>query len=416
VLPYETLLLAMNYNPCHHPENIFYEHVRFAKQFAEPLYNNICPHTNERSPHRKLRIGYVSPDFKRHSVAYFIEPVLIAHEREHFEVFCYSDVIFPDDITTRIQAYVEQWRNILGMSDGAVAELISTDQIDILIDLAGHTNGNRSLLFARKPAPIQVSWIGYPATTGLSSIDYKIVDSYTDPPGMTDHLYTEKLLRMPDSFLCYLPDQDSPGVGPLPALSKGYITFGSFNNFAKLSTEFIALWTMILRDIPDAHLIIKAGSLSDKMTRQYAMNIFTKEGILEERIELMPPKLSIREHLDTYNRVDIGLDTFPYNGTTTTCEALWMGVPVITLAGNSHVSCVGMSLLSNISLPELIAKTSDEYIAIAVNLAGNLERLQSLRMRLRDMMEDSPLCKAKRFTSKLEICYRTMWETWCKSV
>jgi predicted O-linked N-acetylglucosamine transferase (SPINDLY family) len=415
VLPHEALLFVMNYNPCHHPENIFYEHVRFAKQFAEPLYNNIRPHTNERSPHRKLRIGYVSPDFKWHSVAYFIEPVLIAHQREHFEVFCYSDVIFPDEVTTRIRANIEHWSNILGMSDKCVAELINTDQIDILVDLAGHTDGNRSLLFARKPAPVQVSWIGYPATTGLSTVDYKIVDSYTDPLGMTEQFYSERLMRLPECFLCYLPAPDSPEIGSLPSTTLGHITFGSFNNFAKVSSFVLSLWVKILKAIPNSRLIMKAESLVDKTVCRNLSDLFIREGVDISRIELLSRVPLVKEHLNLYNRVDIGLDTFPYNGTTTTCEAIWMGVPVVTLFGKSHASRVGLSLLSNIGLPDLVAKTHDEYISITVNLAKDFKRLQSLREHLRDMIRYSPLCDAKRFTSNLEMCYRQIWEKWCKS-
>ena len=303
----------------------------------------------------------------------------------------------------------------VGMSDEEVAELIRKDKIDILVDFAGHTANNRILLFARKPAPIQVSWIGYLATTGLSTIDYKIVDSYTDPPGKTEQFYTEKLIRLPESFLCYLPDKDSPEVGPLPALSTGHITFGSFNNFAKVTPEVFTLWARILNELPDSRLILKGKSFSDKTTCQYAINMFTERGISAERITLQSWDPSPK-HLESYNQVDIGLDTFPFNGATTTCEAIWMGVPVITLAGTAYHSRVGVSLLSNVGLPELIAKTHDEYIGIAVNLASDIEKLQLLRKSLRDRMSHSPLTDAKRFTANLEMCYHKMWENWCNSV
>ena len=243
------------------------------------------------------------------------------------------------------------------MSDEEVTELIQKDEIDILVDLAGHTANNRILVFARKPAPIQISWIGYLATTGLSTMDYKIADNYTDPPGKTEQFYTEKLMRLPESFLCYLPDKDSPEVGPLPALSTGHITFGSFNNFAKVTSEVFALWAKILNELPDSRLILKGKSFRDKTTCQYAINMFTQRGIAAERITLQPSDPSPK-HLESYNLVDIGLDTFPFNGAATTCEAMWMGVPVITLAGTAYHSRVGVSLLSNVGLPELIAKTS----------------------------------------------------------
>jgi len=415
-MPYSNLLFLMNYNSRYDAKIIFFEHLKFAKKYAEPLSFNITLFTNDCVFTRRLKIGYVSPDFRRHSVAYFIEPVLMKHNREDFELFCYSDVVIHDDVTRRICEYPDHWQSIIGKSDEKVAELIRKDGIDILIDLTGHTANNRILLFARKPAPVQVTWIGYPATTGLSTIDYKIVDRYTDPPGMTEQFHTEKLIRLPESFLCYLPETDCPEVGELPALTTGYVTFGSFNAFAKLSPEVLKSWINILKAVPNAHLLIKSKSLSDRMVRDYVIDIFNKEGIDRKRIEVLSWVSTSIEHLKTYNKIDIGLDTFPYNGTTTTCEAMWMGLPVITLAGNTHASRVGVSLLSNVGLIELIAKTNEEYVEIAVNLARDTMRLQLLRERLRDMMINSPLTDAKRFTINLEKCYREIWETWCKSV
>jgi protein O-GlcNAc transferase len=413
--PYQAFLMLMSYHPKYSAQTILAEHRTFAGQFEKPSGPGILTHMNDRSVDRRIRIGYVSPDFKQHPVASFIEPVLMSYNRAQFEVFCYSDVSAPDEVTNRIKGYDLEWRNIAGMSDDKVAELIRRERIDILIDLAGHTGGmNRILLFARKPAPVLASWIGYPATTGLSAMDYKIVDNYTDPPGVAEQFYTEKLLRLPDNFLCYLPDKESPDIGPLPALSSGHITFGSFNNYVKVTPEVITLWSRILRMVGDSRLIMKSMSFSDKTTRMYARNLFMDEGIGAERIELLQLVPSVREHLALYNRIDIGLDTFPYNGTTTTCEAMWMGVPVITLAGDTHASRVGVSLLSNMRLKELIADTHEEYIEIAVNLAKSPERLESLRRGLRDMMSKSPLTDAKRVTRELENCYRSMWAEWTK--
>jgi protein O-GlcNAc transferase len=412
---YSNLLLTMQYNVCH-TQTIYLEHLNFSKQYAEPLQDAITPHSHDRLLTRRLKIGYVSPDFRRHPVAYFIEPVIIAHNHAYFEVFCYSNRLKHDEVTKRIKEHSDHRQEIVWMSDEEITELIRKNKIDILIDLAGHTANNRMLLFARKPAPIQLTWIGYPFTTGLSTIDYKIVDKYTDPFGTTEQFYTEKLIRMPDSFLCYLPYGDSPEVSKLPALTSGYITFGSFNNFAKISPDIFMLWIKILKEIPNSRLILKAKSLSDEMTRDHVMGLFKKENIANDRIELLSWTSSARNHLKTYNTIDIGLDTFPYNGTTTTCEAMWMGVPVITLAGSTHASRVGLSLLSNIGLTDLVAKTFDGYVSIAINLAKDLNRLQSLREHLRDMMRSSPLCDAKRFTANLEIYYRQIWERWCKSV
>ncbi len=412
---YSNLLFIMNYNSSHNPQRIFSEHLLFAKQFAEPLFSELPSYTNAPVPTRQLKIGYVSPDFRKHAVAYFSEPAIAAHNREHFEVFCYSNSLKHDEVTKRFQEHADQWRNIVGMSDEEVAALIRKDRVDILIDLAGHTANNRMLVFARKPVPIQISWLGYLATTGLSTMDYKIGDYYTDPPGKTEQFYTEKLLRLPESFLCYLPDKDSPDVEPLPALSKGHITFGSFNNFAKVTSEVFTLWANILNELPDARLILKGKSFHDKSTCNYAINVFTRKGVSAERVILQSSDPAPK-HLESYNLVDIGLDTFPFNGAATTCEALWMGAPVITVAGTAYYSRVGVSLLSNVGLSELVAKTYDEYISMAVDLANDLKKLQSLRESLRDMMRRSPLCDAKRFTENLEMSYRQIWATWCTSV
>jgi protein O-GlcNAc transferase len=412
---YSNLLLSMSYNVRHDPRAIYLEHLKYSKQYAEQFTPAISAHKNNRDPDRKLNIGYVSPDFRRHPVAYFIEPVITAHNREHFEIFCYSNGVRHDEVTQRVREHADQWRNIQGMSDHEVTELIRKDEIDILVDLAGHTAKNRLLVFARKPAPVQISWIGYLATTGLSTMDYKIVDNYTDPPGKTEQFYTERLLRLPECFLCYLPDRDSPEVGSLPVISAGQITFGSFNNFRKVTAEVFTLWAGILNEIRNSRLILKGTSFYDKTTCQYAITMFEQRGIAAERVIVQPPDPSPK-YLETYNLVDIGLDTFPFNGATTTCEALWMGVPVITLAGIAYHSSVGISLLSNVGLPELVAKTPDEYVSIAVTLARDVQKLRSIREHLRGMMTHSPLCDAKKFTANVEMCYRQIWEKWCRSI
>jgi protein O-GlcNAc transferase len=411
---YHNLLFMLNYDSRNDVRAVFSDHLKFAKQFEAPLASSIIPHESDCSSARRIKIGYVSPDFRKHSVAYFIEPVLEAHNHEEFEVFCYSDVFMPDNVTERLQKYADQWRSIVGVSDEKVAELIRTDGIDILVDLAGHTGHNRLLVFARRPAPVQVSWIGYPNTTGLSMIDYRVVDDYTDPPGLTDAFSSEELIRMPDSFLCYLPDKDRPAVRDLPATESGYVTFGSFNYFPKVSPETVGIWAKILKTVPDSRLIMKARNFADRTTCRYALDMFLRHGIPAERIELLSMKTSFEEHLDTYNRIDIALDTFPYNGTTTTCEALWMGVPVVTFAGDVHASRVGKSLLTNIGLSELVAGTFEEYVSITVNLADDLKRLCALREGLRNRMAHSPLTDAKRFIINLESCYRKMWERRCE--
>jgi protein O-GlcNAc transferase len=407
-------IFSMLYSPQFDARSIFLEHVEVAKRFEGLLSACVVRHASDRTVNRRLKIGYVSPDFRRHSVAYFIEPVLASHDRENFEIYCYSLMVTEDEVTARLRKYADHWKSISGMQDDQAAELIRKDRIDILVDLAGHAYNGRILLFMRKPAPVQASWIGYPATTGLSAMNYKIVDSYTDPRGMTERLYSENLIRLPESFLCYLPDRDCPDVGALPSLASGEITFGSFNDFAKETPEVVALWSAILKRVPDSLLILKAMSFTDRDIHRHVKDMFARQDVASDQIELLPFSPSFSDHLNVYNNVDIGLDTFPYNGTATTCEALWMGVPVITLAGNTHVSRVGVSLLSNLGLGEFIAGTTDEYVEIAVRLAADIDKLRSLREALRQMMKNSPLMNARQFTVDLENCYRTMWENWCR--
>jgi protein O-GlcNAc transferase len=412
---FSNILFTRQYDDKNSPDAVFHEHIKFAEQFEKPLIRQRVPHQNERAADRRLRVGYISPDFRNHSVAYFIEPVLSAHDHNNFDIFCYADVIAPDDVTKRIEGYADHWLNIVGKPDEDVDKLVREHGIDILVDLAGHTGNNRMLLFARKPVPVQVSWIGYPATTGLSGMDYKIVDACTDPPGITDHFYSEALIRMPESFLCYLPPADCPEITHPPTLSAGHICFGSFNNFSKISTITLDLWAQILQYLPHARLLLKAKYFSDEQMQRHAKKLFSMHNIDPDRIELLPWEQTSHAHMSVYNRIDIALDTFPYNGTTTTCEALWMGVPVITLAGKTHASRVGLSMLSNVGIQELIAETKDDYIKKAVQLANTSATLTHLRESLRGRMAQSPLTDAKRFTVNLETFYRRIWEKWCSS-
>lgn len=413
-LCHSNLLLLLNYSSRYDAHTVFLEHLRFAEQFGSPLSTSVFHHKNAGLSSRRLKLGYVSPDFKKHSVGYFIEPVLASHDHNRFEIFCYSDVLRPDEKTKSLQKYSDQWRTTAEMSDIEVAEQIRRDGIDILIDLAGHTASNRLLVFARKPAPVQISWIGYPNTTGLSTVDYRLVDRYTDPPQLTDQFYTEKLIRLPDCFLCYQPERNSPIVAESPFMKSGHITFGSFNYFTKASPETVALWTAIMKEISDSRLILKSRNFSDMTSRKNAMDLFVKNGIAPERIQILPLTPSFSEHLVMYNLIDIAFDTFPYNGTTTTCEALWMGVPVITLAGTTHASRVGMSILSNIGFSNLVAQKGTEYIEIAVRLASDAKILTSMRHELRSLVAGSSLTNKTQFITHLEDCYKTVWEEYCK--
>jgi protein O-GlcNAc transferase len=357
---------------------------------------------------RRLRVGYVSPDFVNHAVAYFFEPVLAAHDRGHFEIFCYSNVRVPDKVTQRLRGLSDGWREIAGLSDDKVAALIREDQIDILIDLAGHTARNRLLVFARRPAPVQATWLGYPNTTGLDAIDYRITEAVSDPAG-NEAWHTEKLLRLPETFSCYRPSEESPPVGPLPAAAVGHVTFGCFNHLAKLTPPAIKLWAEVLHAVLASRLFLKSRGLVDLETAARVREEFARHGIEAGRLELNGEELSVTRHLALYGRVDIALDPFPYNGTTTTCEALWMGVPVVALAGRTHVARVGASLLTHLGAAHWIADTPAQYVARCRELASDLAVLAAVRAGLRERMGASPLCDAPRFTRNLEDAFRKMW-------
>jgi predicted O-linked N-acetylglucosamine transferase (SPINDLY family) len=372
----------------------------------------IQPHSNDRSRERRLRIGYVSSDFRQHSVGYFIEPVLAHHNHDRFEIFCYSNDIKEDEVTGRLQSYADHWRRLIGLSDEQAANQIRADRIDILIDLSGHTRGNRLLVFARKPVPVQVTWLGYPTTTGLSTMDYRLTDGFADPVGMTEHFHSEQLVRLPECFSCYQPPE-APEVSGLPAREKDYVTFGSFNNLAKINREVMAVWARILQAVPGSHLTLKNTGLGAGTVQQRVRETFMGLGVAPERLALLGNDPSSRAHLERYWNIDIGLDPFPYNGATTTCDALWMGVPLVALAGKTHAGRVGVSQLSNLELTELIGNTTEEYVAIATRLARDLERLSQLRAGLRARLAASPLTEAPRFTKNLEQAYLAMWKDWC---
>lgn len=410
---YSNLLFSSHYRSQIDPVALFAEHQRWAQTHAVPLVDTIRPYDNDRG-RRRLCIGYVSPDFRVHSVAYFFEPLLNAHDRTAFKIICYANVQRPDTVTERLQGLVDTWRNIAHMADDRIADLVRKDSVDILVDLAGHTANNRLLVFARKPAPVQVTYLGYPNTTGLATIDYRLTDAWADPTGETEKFHVEELVRLQSGFLCYQPPKESPNVTESPASATGYITFGCFNNSTKVGAEVVTVWAQILRALPDAQLIMKSYQLNDAWTRQHFIELFEQGGVSPERLELLGLTGSIADHLRTYSRVDIGLDPFPYNGTTTTCDAMWMGVPVIVLAGNTHASRVGTSLLSNAGCTQFIAQTVESYVELAVQLAKDRERLHKLRSELRAKMKHSPLTDAKQFARGVETAYRTMWQRWCQ--
>lgn len=406
------LLLPLTYLAEQTPQILFQEHCRWAERHAAPLTAAAQPHPNDLSPDRLLRVGYVSPDLREHPVAYFLEPVLTHLDRSRFHVTCYAGVTRPDAVTLRLRGLADAWRDIAALPDVSVADQIRADGIDILMDLAGHTAGRRLLVFARKPAPVQVTHFGYPNTTGLAAMDYAVTDPYATPPGQSEALYTEELVRLPEVAWCYQPSP-SPDVGPLPALGAGHVTFGSLNKLAKVTPQVIALWGRLLGAVSGSRLLLLAGAGSQ--TDQRLRDQFRQCGIDGDRLQLLG-RLPRDGYLKLYRQIDIVLDSFPYNGGVTTCDALWMGVPVITLAGNSYVSRQGVSVLSNVDLHGWIAGTPEDYVALAVHWAKDLEGLGQLRSGLRERMRRSPVCDGARFTRHLEEAYRAMWRRRCDRI
>ncbi len=371
---------------------------------------------HDRNPDRRLRIGYVSPDFRRHSVGTFIEPLLHAHDPAVVDIFCYAELRNPDPVTNRLQARADHWRVTVGMTDDALAQRIREDRIDILIDLAGHTSNNRLPMFAHKPAPLQVTWLGYPSTTGLATMDYRLVDAITDPESDSAAWASEKLVRLQNGFLCYGPPADAQPPVPPPSLVSDVVTFGSFNNLAKLSPETLDAWSALLRRLPKARFLLKWYAFADASTRALFHGRFAARGIAPDRVMLLGGEPDISDHLAVYHRVDIALDPFPYNGTTTTCEALWMGVPVVTLRGRRHAGRVGSSLLGRLGLDDFVADTIEDYIEIAATLAADSERRTRLRQNLRPLLAASSLCDAPGFARQIEATYRAMWRGWCNTI
>jgi len=402
------LLFASNYSNKLTPKEIFNEHVAFGRRYAEiaRLNTTVTPPSPELGD--KIRIGYLSPDFREHSVAFFLEPVLKNHDKEKFTVFGYSNNRFPDETTRRLRSLCDVWRETASLSDSQLAEMIRDDNINILIDLAGYTGSSRVLVMVHKPAPVQITWLGYPNTTGLEAVDYRITDAIADPPELTDHLYTEKQLRLPGSFICYQAPKKYPEVANPPCQVNGWVTFGSFNNLGKISDALLSSWSHILKAVPNAKLLLKNPGLSSQQSCATIMAKFDSLGIDSERILLRGNDLHRYEHLSRYGEIDIALDTFPYNGTTTTCEALWMGVPVVTFAGDSHRARVGASILHNINKPELVGKNSDDYIRIAAELASNPQRIANYRLSLREEFARSVLMDARRFMKNLEECLSSL--------
>jgi len=411
----DNLVYGLHFAPDYDARAIAQEHRRWNQQHAAPLKKPIQPHINNRDPERRLRIGYVSPDFCEHCQSFFTIPLLSQHDRRNYQIVCYASVPRPDAVTARLQGYADIWRDALSLSDEQLAGQIRQDEIDILVDLTLHMAGNRLLVFARKPAPVQVTWLGYPGSTGLAAMDYRLSDPYLDPLGMDESIYSEQTIRLPDSFWCYDPlDGREIVVNALPALESregqaGRVTFGCLNNFCKVNQGILALWAQVLRQVPNSRLLLLAPQGSP---RQRLLAYLSQQGIDADRVAFFSHQ-SRRDYLAVYHRIDLGLDSCPYNGHTTSLDSFWMGVPVVTLVGPSGISRAGWCQLSNLGLAELAGQTPEQFVQIAVNLANDLPRLQHLRATLRQRMEASPLMDAPRFAGNIETAYRQMWRKWC---
>jgi protein O-GlcNAc transferase len=420
-LAHSNLVFTLHFHPDHNERTISEEHQRWNRQFSDPLKQFFRLQANDPAVARRLRIGYVSPDFRDHPAGRYVLPLLERHDRERFDVLCYSGVLRPDWMTERLRAPAGparnasrsdaggEWRSTVGVPDARLAEMIREDGVDILVDLAMHTAGNRLPMFARQPAPVQVTWLAYPGSTGLPSIGYRLTDAWMDPPGEEPAWSAEEPVRLPDCWCCYDPVGETPEINELPALSAQGVTFGSLNNFAKAHKGVLALWARVLEAVKGSRLVMLCPEGS---ARERVRAFFGARGIAVERVELVG-YLPRWEYLRLYQRIDLGLDPFPFNGMTTTCDALWMGVPVLTLPGEMPASRAGLSLLSSVGLGELAASSEEDYVRMAVELAGNLPRLADLRATLRARMQASPLMDAPRFARNVESAYRSMWQAWC---
>lgn len=409
---YSNLILTMLYASSVSAKQLYEESRDFGEKVADPLLRK-RPFINNRNPDRKLRIGYVSPDFRNHAVAYFLHPILM-RDRKNFEIFAYSKVELEDAVTESLKGHFDHWRDIKRMNDDAAADLIEKDQIDILVDLAGHTANNGLMIFARKPAPIQVTWLGYTATTGLKAMDYRLTDGYAEPEGMTEHLNTETLWRMPDIFATYSPKENSPAVIDHPPFEdNGYVTFGCFNNFTKVTDPVLETWAEIMEQVPDAKLMLEITGIQSKKIRSEVEMRLSKHGLPLDRIILETRKPENQYAL--YNKIDVALDPFPAVGGTTSMDTLWMGVPVVTLAGEHFGSRMGVSILSNAGLQELIAESKDSYVSIAAKLAKDKTRLKAMRDNLRQRFAASPAMDKEKFARNMDAAYRQMWKKWIEA-
>ncbi|MCO5172149.1 MAG: tetratricopeptide repeat protein [Planctomycetes bacterium] len=407
-------LLCMNYLPAP-AEDLSLAHRAWGARVVAEVGPAPEDHDNDPDPDRRLRVGYLSPDLRAHPVASVLEPLLAGHDRDAVEVIAYD--VWPgakDGVTARLRGLVDGWRDVAWLDDAALAAAVRADRVDVLVDLAGHTGGNRLPVLARRPAPVQVTYLGYPNTTGLPTVDLRLTDATADPPGLADVLHTEGLARLPRCFLAWAPPDPSPAPAPLDDDDPRACTFGCFNNLSKVSPEAVALWARLLRDTPGARLLLKNHSLAHATARARAEGLFAAHGVTADRL-VLTGRLGQAEHLALHDRVAVALDPFPYAGTVTTLEALWMGVPVVTLVGDRHASRVGASLLEAAGLRFLVARTPDEYVEVVRALLSDRARLRELKRGLRARLLASPLVDGDTLARAVEDAYRAGWGAWCAS-
>ena len=421
---YQSHLFGLSRALIDDPDSVFKAHLRLVDYLAHPSTANVPGHPNSRDPERRLRIGYLSPDFRNHSVAHFIEPVIERHNRDAFEVFCYYTCPLRDAVTARFARLADHWRECASLAPESVTRQIRADGIDILVDLAGHTTGNRWPTLAAKPAPVQIAYLGYPATTGLKAVDYRLTDPVMDPPGLADAWFVEAPLRMEGAMLVYRPPfgpggalgEALPGVTPVPAVAGGFITFGCFNDITKLNPPLLDCWCRLMRRVPGSRLLLKSRHMTEDSAAIAAMRTgMAEHGIEPARLRLDTYVDDESGHLMRYGDVDLALDPYPYNGVTTSLEAVFMGVPFVTLAGRWPAARMGATIATHLGHPEWIATTPEEYIDVATRLAADLPSLGQLRRVLRAELLASPLTDAPGFVGRLEKAYRRAWKSWCDS-
>lgn len=402
---HSNLLLHLNYSSGINPEQVRDEHLAWAACFAGTTPDG-PPVPAPHDPGRRLRVGYLSADFRGHTVAGFIETLLRHHDRDRVEVFAYASVPRPDETTERLKSLSDHWRPVGGLTDARAFDRIRGDDLDVLIDLGGHTAGNRLLLMAARPAPVQATLFGYPNTTGLKAVDYRISDPHSDPPGMTVHLYAESVLRLPETAWVYAPPADAPPVSPLPAASQREFTFGCLNNAAKISDACLEAWAAVLQAVPDSRLVLLAGQSRAGADR--LLDRFAGRGVLRERVEVAF-RVSRQEYFATYGRFDLSLDPFPYNGGVTTGDSLWMGVPVLTVAGPSYVSRQGVMAMTTVGLPKFVASSAEDLVRLARDWANRRQELAEVRAGLRERVAKSSLADGPRYVRNLEEALRKVW-------